>query len=250
MKNRVLFLLTIPAIASFASEDPIVADRPGFATGTHTVKPNVVHAEVGYQYAFNNHYPEQSTHTLPLMVLRTGLSEKGEIDVLWDGFNIDREKEQPTVTSKADLSIGGKYKLYESAQYNLTALGILSLPTGTSPSTSDSVDPLVAILWDYSVSDNNTVFGTVQASSSQLDHNRMYDTQFAIGTSISHTQSLGSFLEFYTVMPSEPTLYDTRVIDGGMTYLLTNDIQLDFSVGIGLTRYSSNFVNFGIASRF
>ena len=251
MKNKSLFLLfVIPAIASFASEDAIVADRPGFSTGTQTVKPKVVNVELGYQYSFTNHDTTQSSHTLPLMVLRTGLSEKSELDLLWDGLNVDKEEEQSRVTSKADLSIGGKYKLYESAQYNLTALGIFSLPTGTYPSTSDSVDPLVGILWDYALSDSNTLFGTVQASSSQLDHNRVYDTQFAIGTSISYTQTVGSFLEFYTVMPSEPTLRDTRVIDGGITYLFTNDTQIDFNIGIGLTKYSSNFIGFGIASRF
>ncbi|MBV5320950.1 MAG: transporter [Sulfuricurvum sp.] len=250
MKNqyRLVFLL-IPAITSFGSEHPIVADRPGFSTGTQTLKPNTVNVELGYQYAFNNHDTKLSSHTFPLMVLRTGLSEKAELDLLWDGLNVDKE-EQPNVTSKADLSIGGKYKLYESAQYNFTALGILSLPTGTTPSTSDSTDPLVGILWDYAISDNNTLFGTLLASSSQIDHNRVYDTQFAIGTSINHTEIIGSFIEIYTVMPSEGSLHDIRVLDGGMTYLLNNDIQLDFNIGVGLTRYSSNFIGFGIASRF
>jgi hypothetical protein len=249
-KKSKLFLLAIYSISLLASEDPIAADRPGFSTGTKTVQPSIVNVELGYQYSFNNHYSKTSSHTLPLMVLRTGLSEKSELDIQWDGVNIDKEEGFSAVNSKADLSVGGKYKLLENEQYNITALGILSLPTGTSPSTSNSIDPLVGILWDYSISDQNTLFGTVQASSSQMDHNRIYDTQFAIGSSISHTETIGSFLEIYTIEPSEPSLYATRVIDGGMTYLLTNDTQLDFNIGIGLTRYSSNFIGFGIASRF
>ncbi|WP_295055768.1 transporter [Sulfuricurvum sp.] len=249
MKNR-LILLALYGIGLLANENSIVADRPGFSTGTQTVKPKVVNVELGYQYSFNNHDSKPSSHTLPLMLLRTGISEKSELNIQWDGINIDKEEGQSAVRSKADLSIGGKYKLLDNQQYNITALGILSLPTGTSPSTSDSTDPLVGILWDYSISDNNTLFGTVQASSSQIDHHRVYDTQFAVGSSISHTETIGSFLEIYAIEPSKHDLHATRVIDGGMTYLLTNDTQLDFSIGIGLTRYSSNFIGFGIASRF
>lgn len=251
MKNKSTFLIiVICGAALFGNDDTIVPDRPGFSTGTQTVKPAVVNVELGYQYSFNNYDSKPSSHTLPMMVLRTGLSDKSELDIQWDGVNVDKEEGQSKVTSKADLSIGGKYKLVENERYNITSLGIVSLPTGTAPSTSDSTDPLIGVLWDYSISDSNTLFGTVQASSSKIDDHRVYDTQFAVGSSFSHTEAIGSFVEFYTIEPSKPNLHPTRVIDGGMTYLLTNDTQLDFSMGIGLTRYSSNFIGFGIATRF
>lgn len=249
-KPITLLLAALCGINVFGNDDPIVPDRPGFSTGTQTVKPNVVNIEVGYQYAFNNYDTKPSSHTLPLMVLRTGISEKSEFDILWDGINLDKEEGASTVHSKADLSIGGKYKLLENEQYNLTLLGLVSLPTGTAPSTSDSVDPLVGLLWDYSLSDTNTLFGTVQTSSTKIDHNREYDQQFSIGTSFAHTETIGSFIEFYTIIPSESGLHTTKTIDGGMTYLLTNDIQLDVNVGLGLNRYSSHFIGFGFATRF
>lgn len=242
-------LLLLYSIKLFASE-AIIPDRPGFSTGTQTVKQNVVNVELGYQYSFNNYDTKPSSHTYPQMVLRTGLSDVAEFDLQWEGINIDKEEDSSTVRSNADLAIGGKYKLVENEHYNMTLLGIVSLPTGTVPSTSDSVDPLVGLLWDYSLSDTTTLFGTVQASSSQIDHNRVYDQQFSIGTSFSHTETIGSFVEFYTIMPSESSLHNTKTIDGGITYLLTNDIQLDINIGLGLNRYSSNFVGFGFATRF
>ncbi|MFA6193192.1 MAG: transporter [Sulfurimonas sp.] len=248
MKNILLFLLL--AATCLAGEDSIMADRPGFSTGTSTVKPHVFNVELGYQYAFSNNGSEQSSQSLPLMVLRTGLSEKIEFDLLWDGLNIDKEKNQPTTTSKADVSVGGKYRIYESAQYNLTALGILSLPTGSSPSKSNHVDPLFGVLWDYSLSDNTSLFGTVQASSYEADSSRIYDAQAAVGASFSHTDSIGTFVEIYTIVPSKSTLESMHVIDGGVTYLFSQDVQLDFNIGIGLNDSSPNFVGFGIASRF
>jgi hypothetical protein len=245
------FLLGLSvSILLSANDDVIVPDRPGFSTGTQTVKQNSVNVELGYQYSYNNHSPQQSSHTLPQMVLRTGISENAEFDLLWDGINIDKEEGSETLHSKADLSIGSKYKLLDSEDYHLAAIGILSLPTGSSPSTSGSTDPLVGLLWDYSISDDNALFGTVQASSSTFDQNRVYDERFSIGTSYSHTDTLSSFIEFFTIMPSESSLNDIKTIDCGMAYLLTNDIQLDFSVGFGLNKYSSNFIGFGIATRF
>lgn len=246
----ILLGLSVLALKLLANEDAIVPDRPGFSTGTQTVKPNIVNVELGYQYAYNNHSPQQSSQTFPQMVLRTGLSENAEVDLLWDGINIHKEDGAEILRSKADLSIGGKYKLLDNDDFHFTAIGILSLPIGSSPLTSGSVDPLVGLLWDYSVSDDNTLFGTVQASSSTMDQNRVYYECFSIGTSFNHTDAFGSFVEFFSIMPSESSLQDTKTIDCGIGYLLTNDIQLDFSIGFGLNKYSSNFIGFGIATRF
>ena len=248
-KQFLLILLVLCGINSFADE-AIAPDRPGFSTGTKTVKPNVVNIELGYQYSFNNYDTKPSSHTFPQMVLRTGLSDVAEFDLQWEGINIDKEEGSSTLHSSADLGIGGKYKLIETDQYNMTFMGVVSLPTGSTPSTSDSVDPLIGLLWDYSLSDTNTLFGTVQTSSSQIDQNRVYDQQFSIGTSFSLTETFGSFIEFYTIMPSESSLHDTKTMDGGITYLFTNDIQLDINFGLGLNRYTSNFIGFGFATRF
>lgn len=251
VRNTLVFLLLcVVQVSAFAGGSPIVADRPGFSTGTYTVKPGKLNVELGYQYAFNTNPIDQSTQTLPLLVLRTGLSSKVELDLLWDGWNIDHADNQSSDTSVADVSIGGKYRIHESSKYNLTLLGLLSLPTGSSPSTSDNVDPLFGLLWDYSLSSQPSLFGVVQASSFKYEGSRVYDAQVAIGVSFSHTDRIGSFIEIYSILPSEVKLDDEIVMDGGITYLLSNDVQLDINVGAGLNDTSTNFVGFGIASRF
>lgn len=226
MRNTIAFLLLCAVQAdAFSYDNPIVADRPGFSTGTYIVKPGKLNVELGYQYAFNTTGIDQSTQTLPLLVLRTGLSSKVELDLLWDGWNINDTDNQPTETSNADISIGGKYKLHESSKYNLTALGLLSLPIGSSPSTSDNVDPLLGLLWDYSLSSQVSLFGVVQASSFKYELDRVYDAQVAIGVSFSHTDRIGTFIEIYSILPSETKLDDEIVMDSGITYLLSNDFN-------------------------
>jgi hypothetical protein len=53
--NNILAFLSLCAIQinALAADEPIVADRPDFSTGTYTVKPGKLNVELGYQYAFN-----------------------------------------------------------------------------------------------------------------------------------------------------------------------------------------------------
>ena len=71
--------------AALADSGPIVADRPGFSTGTYTVKPGKLNTEFGYQYAFNTDGVDRNTQTLPQLNVRVGLSPKAELNLLWDG---------------------------------------------------------------------------------------------------------------------------------------------------------------------
>ena len=247
-----LALLSLAAVhtSAFADNAPIVADRPGFSTGTYTVKPGKLNVEFGYQYAFNTHGVDQSMQTLPQLDLRLGLSAKSELDLLWDGWNINDADDQSSETSVADVSIGGKYRLHESHQYNLTLLGLLSLPVGSSPSSSDNVDPLLGLLWDYSLADQVSIFGVLQSSSFKFEGDRAYDAQLAVGASFSHSTSLSSFIEIYGIWPSETKLDDEVIIDAGFTFLWSRDIQLDINAGVGLNNDSDNFVGFGMAARF
>jgi len=58
------FSLCAVQINALAGDAPIVADRPGFSTGTYTVKPGKLNIELGYQYAFNKNANDQSAQTL------------------------------------------------------------------------------------------------------------------------------------------------------------------------------------------
>ena len=82
--------MTLSSSTLAAEEGAISADRPGLSTGTHTVAPGVYYVELGYQYEFNNTGVDTATHTLPQLVLRTGLSDKIELDFIFDGWNQDK----------------------------------------------------------------------------------------------------------------------------------------------------------------
>lgn len=263
MRN-LFFLLFVFILLAFqptvyAQDNPIVTDRPGFSTGTYTVKPGRFNIESGYQYSFKDHNTESdtSTHTAPLSNLRIGITNKIEFDLLWNGWNIDDQEDSSPETSVADVSVGGKYRIIEADQFNLTALGMLSLPVGSSPSTSGHVDPQFGLLLDYSLLDNITLFGNVLANTDETKGDRNYSIQPIAGISFSHTSRLGTYLEYNSDIPlhtgdaSGPGSSKVQnTIDGGATYLLTDDVQLDISAGLGLENETDNFIATGVSIRF
>lgn len=234
-----------------AEDVAIAPDRPGLATGTHTVSPGIVYLEMGYQYGFNRSGEDSATHTLPQLVLRTGLTNNMELDIIWDGWNQDHARGSQAERSIADVTIGGKYRLHQSDAYNLTLMGLLSLPVGEEPSTSDEVEPLLGLLWDYNLTDSAQLFGVIQANWLETEESKSYtEAQLALGVGFGHTDKLSSFIEYYGAFPSEAGLPEEHIINGGLVYLVNNDLQLDISTGAGLNDDTGHFVSFGVAMRF
>ena len=245
-----LLFLTYPSLAA-TEDDPIAPDRPGLSTGTHTVAPGTLYLEAGYQYEFNRSGLDTSTQTIPQLVLRTGLTDKLELDLLWDGLNQDRIQGFPSETSSADVAIGGKYRLLQSEKLNLTLLGLVSLSVGSEPSTSDNADPLLGLLWDYGISDTIQLFGVFQTTRLEDDDGSSFqENQIGLGVGFGHSDKLSTFVEYFAALPDQSGLDDQHIVDAGITYLYSDDIQLDISAGVGLNDETSHFISFGIATRF
>ncbi|MDF1882446.1 transporter [Sulfurimonas sp. SAG-AH-194-C21] len=244
MKFFRIFLLLSALITSLLSNNTaIIADRPGFSTGTYTVQPGSLNVEMGYNYS-------KDVQTIPLMVLRTGITSDFELDIMYDGWDIKHsDGEQYSITS--DIVIGGKYRIYESSLYNITFMGLTTLPIGSENTFKvQSISPFLAILWDYTLSEQTSLFGTLQSTSYMQDTQRIYDAQLALGASFSHTDKFGSFIEIYTIIPSEKQIGTESVFDGGFTYMLNDDVQLDINMGLGLNAISQNFIGAGVALQF
>ncbi len=234
-----IFLLT-KTIALQA--DTIVADRPGFSTGTYTVKPKNLNVEFGYNYTKND-------ETFPLFVLRRGLTNKLEFNIMYDGVYV-KHNDTENFAWSSDLIIGVKYRLYKSELYNFTFMGLTSLPVGDSKSISlKNITPLAALLWDYTVSTDISLFGTLQGST-YYNNERIYDFQPAVGISLAITEKFSSYIEYYSIIPSSTHQDKQQIVDGGFTYLISDDIQFDINGGVGLNSISDDFIGFGVAIRF
>lgn len=246
MKKLSLTMLFIGVVNINLYAETLIADRPGFSTGTYTVAPGMFNIEMGYNYTFDTVSSKNDIQNFPLFELRTGITENLEFDFLLDGWSTTKDF---TERISSDITIGGKYSFLENEIYNISFMTLITFPTGTENDFKPkNISPLFGLLWDYTVDASVSLFGTFQASTYR-DEKRIYDFQPAVGATFSHTDKFASYIELYFIVPSSSSII-TEVIDGGFTYLLRDNIQLDINGGLGLNNESEDFLGFGIAIGF
>ena len=217
-----------------AQPETITADRPGAAEGTHAVTPGIFYIELGYQYSFRDNFKMSS---VPDVNFRFGLVDRVEMFIMWDGVNIlhdidDTELELP--------GIGGKYRLVMADEFNLTLLGAVEF----SDDDGFSAEPLLALAWDYELSDNLELFGT---GLTQYDGDD-FEFLFVLGLEVEATDKIGVFAEYYfTDMGTDKLFHGSEY---GIMYLLTDDIQIDVYGGYGFSEEIAHYLGFGVSKRF
>ncbi|NOX08754.1 MAG: hypothetical protein GXP22_04570 [Gammaproteobacteria bacterium] len=166
IKLLIAFFLLLP---NLLSAEPIQPDRPGFSTGTYTVEPGFSHIEMGIQSDYSNQIGDPDSYTAPLINYRLGLTPNMEFNLLWDGWGlVDGGRQNNTMN---DVFVGIKHRLVVSDSYNISVLGFISLPTGNTADAGHST-PFIALLWDYVITDQILVFGTMQFISFVEDKQR------------------------------------------------------------------------------
>jgi hypothetical protein len=129
-------------------------------------------------------------------------------------------------------------------------LGSLSLPTGNGGSTSNGVDPTGGLLWNYELAAGPSLFGTVLISSVSSNDGRFFEAANALGISLPINDRVGSFLEYFGFYRNGG-VGPAHNLNGGLTYLLTDNLQLDVNGGFGMNgRADDYFLGTGVAFRF
>lgn len=85
------------------------------------------------------------------------------------------------------------------------------------------------------------------------DGNGEYDTEWLNSITFSHdlTERLGFYVEFLAVVGTAPGFDWVAQADAGLTYALSDDVQLDAGCNFGLTRSAPDFQPFiGLSIRF
>jgi len=241
--NRLLAVAGIALVASVQAQeaDPINTERPGFSSSPYTVAPGVFQIESGYQYLDNGSGSDD--HTFPLLLMRLGIADSIELQLNWPGYSRS-DVGGSTASGANDASVGVKWNVSSSdATVPVALFAALSLPVGASEFTSDEIDPTLGAFWSYSGSLD--WFGTVVTTRS----NDRTSVTNAVGISFSIDQGTGVFVEYYGTFAegSGPEHY----LDGGITFLASNDLQLDLNAGVGLNgRAADLFFGFGLGYRF
>ncbi len=235
-----------------AAAEPIVPDRPGFTNSSATVAPGRVILESGFtQTRDRARNGGGVTDDFPEAVLRFGVTPNLELQLSAPNYNVVHGGPR----GFGNAFVGAKIKVYERGQTLASVAPGLTVPLGRRDFRSSNVLPSLTLGVDTALGKRAGFSANLIFSETQQDNgNGSTGNQFTIApaASISYnlTAKLGVFLDGYAIVPRRGP--SNSAIDGGFTYLLSNNVQLDLEYGRGLGGGASprDFYGGGIAVRF
>ncbi len=245
-------------------DEPLESDRPGFTESPVTVGRGVVQLESGYTFTQDGHGNELVTsNAFPDTLWRIGMFAQ------WFEWRIEYNYEIVTDTiangavppmhrrfqGSDDLAVGFKLALTPQ-QGILPQMGLnpeMSVPSGSPAFTSGEVMPGVLWLYNWNVTKNIVVEGLTGVTRAADDSGNIF-TEFsqALNVQFQLAKKLQGYVEWYVIAPNGRTTQQTmHTMDGGFSYMVTNNFQMDIEAGVGLNEAADDlFAGGGATLRF
>ncbi|GJQ60792.1 MAG: transporter [Candidatus Scalindua sp. AMX11] len=231
--------MTESTLAENVSE--MITDRPDQANSPFTVLPRVLQVEAGLLYTEDYEGDERSRIlAVPQTLIRTGLSDRIELRLTFDGYISEDVEGEDGV---GDSAIGLKINLLkESGIWPETGfLANLTLPTGEDAFSSEREDPSFQFLFSHTLTDRITLgynlgmtWETVEERSGG-GHDTLSSFQYAVVVGFGITKRLAAYVESFGSVQMSAEGNPAHSFDTGFTYKVRNNLQLDTSAGIGLS---------------
>lgn len=234
-----------------AMDEPLESDRPDFTQASTTVGRGVAQLEMGYTYTLDRAGGTTATQqSFPEMLWRVGLFAE------WFEFRVEynyaiNEVDNRTLPARQancgsqDLYLGAKLGLtpQEGILPEMAILPQMTVPSGSPSQTAGEVLPGVNWLYSWEINDFLQLGCSSQVNRAIDDVGTFY-TQFAQSASMGYdlTEKLHGYTEWYCLIPDGRTTEQVQqYADGGFTYHVTNNFQLDIRAGVGLNAAANNF---------
>lgn len=241
-------------------DEPIVTDRPDFTEASVTVGQGVVQIETGYTYVYDDNASQSfRAHTAPEMLLRVGvLADWFELRL---GYTYLEETThtfgvgRTTVNGSDDLYLGMKFALTGQAGIlpEMAIMPQMRVPSGSSEVTAGETLPGVNWLYGWDVTEFIATGGQTQVNRRLDDATGEPYAEFSQSWTINYSLAdrLGGYTEWFCLAPDgADTNHNENYFDGGLTFLLTDDVQLDARAGVGLNDAAADmFTGVGLSIR-
>ncbi len=241
-------------------DEPLVTDRPDFTEASSCVGRGVFQLESGYTFTEDRNATGSSrSHSFPESTFRIGMfADWFELRIVWNyevatqtQFGVSRA----TQSGADDLVLGAKWGLTGQAGFlpEMAVITRSTVPTGAGAFSSNEMLPGIAWCNGWKVNDWLET-GTLTSMDRALDD----DTgdpylQLAQSWTFNYrlAEPLHAYTEWFVIAASgADTNHTQHYMDGGFTYLVNNDVQLDIRGGVGLNEAANDyFVGSGISFR-
>ena len=240
MRQLIIMIMIFTALNKVINAQEIVADRPDQTESSTTVPSNSFQMEIGFG---NGNYTNESLSLLPTALFRYGLSKSIEIRFVEQLGVYNKKATSKTESGLSDIELGLKIQVLKKQDINteIAFISHLIVPTGSSEFTNASYGTINKLAISHGLN-NFLVLGYNLGYNYFGTGNGDLTYSLVIGIGLSnrmgmYVESFGEYSDF-TEMTSN--------FDSGFTYLLKDNLQLDFSVGLGLTQ-EMNYYSLGFS---
>lgn len=225
-----------------SSAQTIITDRPDQTESSSTVKWGSLQIESGILLEFSeDEIISERTLLAPTTLFRYGLSRGFEIRMLSQWESLKNITNSTKVNGIDDLEIGAKVQLLKKDNIN-TEIAFLShiiLPTGTKELSNGKLGTINKLSVSHELND-----------SLGLGYNLGYDyfgygkgiLTYSLSLGIAITNLFGMYIESYGDLVEFKN--PEANFDAGITYLINDNFQLDFSFGTGIN-HTMNYLSVG-----
>jgi len=230
-------------------DEPLASDRPDFTEASCTVGAGVLQIEMGYTVFYDDDGATRTVdHSFPETLYRIGVLE----DWLELRIGVNYLDENATVGG-ATTSASGFQDLYLGVKLGLTPqqgwlpemsiVPQMLVPLG-SPVSNDRTLPGVNWLYGWDINDWLSAGASTQANLRVDDATDDTYTEFAQSFTFGYTltERLGAYTEWFMLSPIQADSARTEhYLDAGLTFRVSNDLQLDVRVGKGVSGAAVDF---------
>jgi len=254
-------VLILAAGTSAAQQDvpELITDRPDQTESAVTVAPGFVQLEVGASFTHDGD-ADLDTFEAPGSLLRIGLVKRLELRIGWTG-HVSQDVGAEGLFDESgvgDAELGVKVRLRDE-QGRRPEMALLlagSLPVGEAAFTSDRVDPSFRLALAHTLGERLGLgynVGVEWASEPGVGGGAttLSSYLYTVALGIGLSERTGAFVELFGTVPGSASGDPAHSFDGGFTFLLRPNVQLDVAGGVALTDEADDwFVGVGVSARW
>ncbi|HEY5686677.1 MAG TPA: transporter [Yeosuana sp.] len=222
----------------------IITDRPDQTESSSTIEKGSLQIETGILLGFTeDDFISDRQVLAPTTLFRYGITKGLELRVLSQFESLKDQNTSQKISGISDLEIGTKIQLFKRENIN-TEIAFLShiiLPTGSKYLTNDKFGTINKLSISHELNDTMNI-----------GYNGGYDyfgegkgnLTYSVALGISITDTFGLYMEPYGNLV-EFDVHEAS-FDAGITYLLKDNVQLDFSFGTGIN-HTMNYLSLGFS---
>jgi len=256
-KNIFALFLSLISASAFAQEDEslgaLITDRPDATESPTPMPKGFLQVETGAFYeSFEDNNIKNENYTYNTTLVRYGLLNNLELRLGWDFVE---GKTKINGTTLDDVTSGFNPLLFgfktSIAQENgcfpeIGFLGHLYLPfTASKDYKPETTGVDFRFSFAHTLSENSSLSYNLGAAWGDDSPEASYVYTIAYGHSI--TDKLGAYAELYGDLPENSKA--NHLWDAGLTYLVSNNVQLDATVGSSITKGQDILISAGVSFR-